>query len=87
MKEGGFLLAVAQIGAVYVGFSTLIVVIVRQFAGPRVALEAARLDSMLRLSFLAVIFSLFPCARTRQSHPLRAAGEQPLSLLGRSSRT
>lgn len=60
MKEGEFLFAIAQISAVYVGFSTLIVVIAQQFTGPRGALEAIRLDSMLRLSFLAVIFSLFP---------------------------
>jgi len=60
MKEGEFLFAIAQISAVYVGFSTLIVVIVQRFTGSRAALEAIRLDSMLRLSFLAVIFSLFP---------------------------
>jgi len=60
MKEAEFLFPIAQIGAVYVGFSTLIVVVVQQFTGARGALEAIRLDSMLRLSFLAVIFSLFP---------------------------
>lgn len=60
MKEMEFLFPVAQISVVYVGFATLIVVVAQQFSGARGQLEAARLVSMLFLSLLAVVFSLFP---------------------------
>lgn len=60
MKGMEFLFVVAQISVVYVGFATLIVVVVQQFAGARAEIEVVRLHSMMLLSLLAVAFSLFP---------------------------
>ncbi len=60
MKGMEFLFAIAQISAVYVGFATLIVVVNQQFSGARGILGVVRLVSMLHLSLLAVVFSLFP---------------------------
>lgn len=60
MKGMEFLFVVAQVSVVYVGFATLIVVVVQQFSGARAELEVTRLHSMMFLSLLAVAFSLFP---------------------------
>ena len=60
MKGMEFLFVVAQISVVYVGFATLIVVVVQQFSGARAEIEVTRLHSMMLLSLLAVAFSLLP---------------------------
>jgi hypothetical protein len=60
MKGMEFLFVVAEVSVVYVGFATLIVVVVQQFSGARAEIEVIRLQSMMLLSLLAVAFSLFP---------------------------
>ena len=60
MKGMEFLFLVAEISVVYVGFATLIVVVVQQFSGARAQIEVARLWAMMLVSLLDVAFSLFP---------------------------
>lgn len=73
MKGMEFLFVVAQFSVVYVGFATLIVVVVQQFSGARAELEVVRLHSMMLLSLLAVAFSLFPYLPFSLDLPARTA--------------